>query len=123
VGLSLTDRTQRVKVSCYVLLLTHLRDVFSLPYFLSFIQTCARVSYENRHILKFAENTITVSLLHNNESSHGSSLGGFYQLVRSFERGLAADLQCEAASVAGSTLRLPPVSGPEITNYRWDNSK
>ena len=33
------------------------------------------------------------------------------------EGGLAADLQCQAASVAGSTLRLPPVSGPEITNF------
>ncbi len=27
--------------------------------------------YENKHIVKFAYNTVIVSLLHNNESSHG----------------------------------------------------
>ena len=30
--------------------------------------------YENRHILKFADDTVIVSLLHNNESSHGPVL-------------------------------------------------
>ncbi len=36
---------------------------------------------------------------------------------KGFERGLAADLSREAASGAGSCLRPPPASGPEITNF------
>lgn len=34
------------------------------------------------------------------------------------EKGLAADFQCEGTSVAGFTLRLPPVSVQETTNLK-----
>ncbi len=56
--------------------LVHPRDAFYPPYFLSFTQTCKSV-YENGHILKFADDTVIVSLFNSSEFSHGQVLTDF----------------------------------------------
>ena len=78
----LTDRTQRVKVNG--ILSESLCSstgspqgcVLSPLLFILYTNMCRSV-YENRHILKFADDTVIVSLLHNNESSHGPVLQDF----------------------------------------------
>lgn len=78
----LTDRTQRVKVNGIV---SESRCsstgspqgcVLSPLLFILYTNMCRSV-YENRHILKFADDTVIVSLLHDAETSHGPVLQDF----------------------------------------------